>query len=71
VWDLKESGTKKKAKLAEKVLKEIHPSGFQSEKLFFALQALLNLYYPTDDKKWTGPLHILPPARRKSFPIFS
>lgn len=71
LWDLKDRGTAKQIKLANTVLKKIHPSGIPIQKLFFALQALLNLYYPTDDQKWTGPLHYYHQREWKIIPNFA
>lgn len=71
LWDLKDKGTNKQIALANAVLKKIHPSGIPIQKLYFALQALLNLYYPTDDKKWTGPLHYYHQREWKIIPNFA
>lgn len=71
LWDLKDRGTTRQIKLANTVLKKIHPSRIQIQKLYFALQALLNLYYPTDDQKWTGALHYYHQREWKIIPNFA
>ena len=57
LWKLHDEGTEGEVKLAKAVLGKIHTAKITVQELHFTLQALLNLYYPTDDAKWTGPLH--------------
>jgi len=56
LWDMHDNGTPRQKRLAVAVLKKIKPEKKTVQELFFTAQTLLNLYYPTDDPKWTGPL---------------
>ena len=57
LWKLHDEGAEDEMRLAKSLLAKIHPAKITIQELHFTLQALLNLYYPTDDAKWTGPLH--------------
>lgn len=54
--NLHDKGTGAQKRLAANVLKKIKPEKKTVQELFFTAQTLLNLYYPTDDPKWTSPL---------------
>lgn len=56
LWKMHDDGTRSQRKLARAVLRRIKPEKKVIQEFFFTLQTLLNLYYPTDDPKWTGPL---------------
>lgn len=56
LWNLHDGAVEEKKNLAKALLAEIHPSKIPIQILYFTLQALLNLYYPTDDPKRTPPL---------------
>lgn len=56
LWKMHDDGTVAEKKLARAVLRRVKPEKKLIQELFFTLQTLLNLYYPTDDSKWTGPL---------------
>jgi len=58
-------------KFAKKLLSKIHPAKVPFESMAFTLQALLNLCYPTDDVKWTEPLHYYHQHEWKIIPNFS
>jgi hypothetical protein len=55
--DLREGNKEDEKQLAAAVIQKIHHAKVPIRSLSFTLQALLNLCYPTDDAKWTGPLH--------------
>src|SRR5437899_4649908 len=71
LWDLHDKGEEEKKKLAKAVLDEIHPSKIPIQTLHFTLQALLNLYYPTDDPERTAPLHYYQQREWKIVPNLS
>ena len=71
LWILHDCGADEKKKLAKAVLDEIHPSKIPIQTLHFTLQALLNLYYPTDDPERTGPLHYYQQREWKIVPNLS
>lgn len=56
LWQMHDNGSQQEKRLAVAVLKKIKPEKKTVQELFFTMQALLNLYYPTDDARWTKPL---------------
>src|SRR5207249_1603232 len=64
-------GADEEKKLAKALLDKIHPSKIPIQILHFTLRALLNLYYPTDDPKRTGPLHYYQQREWKIVPNLS
>jgi len=57
LWMMHDEGNRREKKLAVAVLKKIKPEKRKTvQELLFTMQALLNLYYPTDDARWTKPL---------------
>lgn len=71
LWELHDNGTDEDKNLAKAVLAKIHPSKITIQELHFTLRALLNLYYPTDDAKRTGPLHYYQQREWKIVPNLS
>ena len=57
LWRLRDHGDDQEKSLADAVLGKINPCGILIQELYFTLQALLNLYYPTDDPRWTDLMH--------------
>lgn len=71
LWKLHDEGNEDDVIMAKAVLGKIHPANITIQELHFTLQALLNLYYPTDDAKRTGPLHYYHQREWKIIPNFS
>jgi len=71
LWHLHDNGVEEEKKLAKALLAKIHPSKITVQELHFALRALLNLYYPTDDANRTAPLHYYQQREWKIVPNFA
>jgi hypothetical protein len=71
LWNLCEQGPEDRKKVVTALLDEIHPSKIPIQILYFTLQALLNLYYPTDDPQRTVPLHYYQQREWKIVPNLS
>ncbi|MBL9187468.1 MAG: hypothetical protein JNK23_08335 [Opitutaceae bacterium] len=56
IWDRSRNGTADERQMLQSILRRDHRANLPPEELYFCLQALCNLSYPTDDPKWTGPL---------------
>jgi hypothetical protein len=72
LWDMNDKGTRRQKAQAAAVLKKIKPEKKKPiQELYFTIQALLNLYYPTDDPTWTDPLGYYEQREWKITPNFA
>jgi hypothetical protein len=56
---------------AKEVKRRVYPYGEPFQRCFFSIQALLNLYYPTDRKHRTKPLHFFRQREWRIIPNFA
>jgi hypothetical protein len=71
LWDLNDKGNQNERRLAREILARIKPEDRLIQHYYFTLQILLNLYYPTDDPRRTGPLDYYEQREWKIIPNFS
>jgi hypothetical protein len=71
LWQLNDNGNDEERALAQCILKRIKPGNVSIQELHFTTDALLNLYYPTDDKRFTGPLGYYGQREWKIVPNFA